>query len=149
MQTGDIRDDNVFPFKGPFKGKGQNRKALRQLEMEMAEIQELMLETVNEFNLVFKTPRLINLRILKRSGYPLLWWRKAERSGSYIRLFHSDEGALIVGKLLPVAKQKVIDFDKKRLHLNFRATVIGNTIESYKRYDDGINVLAEALCQNQ
>ena len=141
MQMSDIRETDVFPFKGPFKGKGQNRKALRQLQQELDAIENKMMAVVMDFNNVFTTPRLVNLRILRRSGYPLLWWRKAESSGSYIRLFHSDEGDSIINQFLPAAKSKIIEFDKSRLLLNFRATVVGNTIESYKRYDDGLDVL--------
>ena len=129
------------PFKGPFKGKGANRKALRQLKDDMA-LHDEMRRVVDRFNQVFPMRRVVHLRILNRQ-YPLLWWRYAGNSGSYVRLFHTPEGLTLLDQFMPETQQRLKEFDRLRLRLNFRATVIGNAIRSYQRYEEGLDALEQ------
>lgn len=133
---------HASPFKGPFKGKGANNKALRQLNEEMSGLLVEMTAVVKRFDQIFNPPRFINLRILKRE-YPLLWWREAKQSGSYVRLFQSQKGLALLDGLMPQARAHLVEFDRQRLHLNFRATVVGNTLRAYLRYEEGISQLEQ------
>ncbi|MEN8132066.1 MAG: hypothetical protein ABFS45_18190, partial [Pseudomonadota bacterium] len=78
-----------MPFKGPFKGKGQNRKAARLLDLELESIRVEMKQVVARYNAAFPTtPRQVNLRLQGRpNAHTLLSWRQAVRSGSYLHLF--------------------------------------------------------------
>lgn len=134
-------DDNRNPFKGPFKGKGENRRALRELESEMSEIDAAMREVVDRFNEAFRSPRPVHLRILAKRSYRLLWWRVPGNSGTYIRLFDSERGREILDALLPRTKKLLVDFDKERIRLNFRSSVVGNAIEGYRRRERDLDIL--------
>jgi hypothetical protein len=139
----DNRFDACMPFKGPFKGKGQNRVALRQMETQLSEIMDEMDRLVAEFNHTLpSTPRPVNLRILRRSNHhPLLSWRYAVRSGSYLKLFGSAQGHHILHHLGPHARQLLARFDRERLHLNFRCKLIWNCRDAYVLHEAGIRDL--------
>lgn len=144
IEHGQMNDNRMTvdsPFKGPFKGKGANRKALRQLENEMAQVNEEMLAVVEQYNQVFpQRQTMVHLRIINRQ-YPLLWWRVAGNSGSYVRLFNTPDGLAMLGRLMPETQQRLKQFDRLRLRLNFKSTVIGNAIRSYQRYEEGLDAL--------
>ncbi len=133
--------DNRNPFKGPFKGKGQNARALRELESEMAGIHDEMRLVVERFNDQFRMPRPVNLRILGKRVYPLLWWRVPGSSGTFIRLFDSVQGAAIIDTLMPQTHQVLMGFDQERIRLNFRSAVVGNAVESYRRRERDLALL--------
>ncbi len=133
--------DNRNPFKGPFKGKGQNARALRELESELAEVLEEMCAVVKRFNDNFRPPRPVNLRILGKRMYPLLWWRVPGSSGTYIRLFDSDKGTAILDTLMPRTHQTLMLYDQERIRLNFRSAVVGNAVESYRRRERDLELL--------
>jgi len=133
--------DNRNPFKGPFKGKGANARALRDLETELAEVHSEMCSVVARFDNNFRQPRPVNLRILGRRAYPLLWWRVPGSSGTYIRLFDSEKGAVILNTLMPYTRQTLMQYDQERIRLNFRSAVIGNAVESYRRRERDLALL--------
>lgn len=133
--------DNHNPFKGPFKGKGQNRSALKELEVELAGIRTEMRNIVEQFDDSFQAPRPVNLRILGKRLYPLLWWRVPGSSGTYIRLFDSDKGSAILETIMPYTRQTMVSFDRERIRLNFRSVVVGNTVESYRRRERDLAIL--------
>ncbi len=135
--------DNRNPFKGPFKGKWQNARALRELESELAEVHAEMRVVVERFNDQFRPPRPVNLRILGKRQYPLLWWRVPGSSGTYIRLFDSEKGAVILGTLMPQTRQALMRYDQERIRLNFRSAVIGNAVESYRRRERDLALLSQ------
>lgn len=135
------RCDNLNPFKGPFKGKGANARALRELESQMVEIHNEMRTVVDRFNDRFRVPRPVNLRILGRRLYPLLWWRVPGSSGTFIRLFDSDKGAEILDSLMPQAQRALMEFDQERIRLNFRITVVGAAVEAYRRRERDLALL--------
>lgn len=134
-------NDNHNPFKGPFKGKGQNARALRELESELAEVLAEMRIIVERFNEDFRMPRPVNLRILGKRVYPLLWWRVPGSSGTYIRLFDSEKGDAIMSSLMPQSRQALMSYDKERIRLNFRSAVVGNALESYRRRERDLALL--------
>lgn len=137
----DNRDENEWPFKGPFKGKGANRRALQLLLAKMNMVREEMEQVENQFKKIFPNRRTpVHLRILKRE-YPLLWWRRSGSSGSYVRLFTTPEGQELLNDFMPETLNRLKEFDQVRLRLNFQATVVGNTIMSYKRYIEGTDKL--------
>jgi len=78
---------NVSPFKGPFKGKGANRKALQNLMNDLTLIKSDMKLIVDEFNQVMPPPRKVLFRILMVRGIPQLWWREANERGTYLKLW--------------------------------------------------------------
>lgn len=133
--------DNRNPFKGPFKGKGQNAQALRELESELSEVHAEMRQVVERFNNNFRPPRPVNLRILGKRLYPLLWWRVPGSSGTYIRLFDSKKGSIILDLLMPQTRQVMMSFDQERIRLNFRSGVVGNAVESYRRRERDLALL--------
>jgi len=138
-------DDNdqeyYIPFKGPFKGKGQNRKAARQLDAEMQIIREEMVQLVDRYNAAFPTtPRPVNLRILRRStAHTLLSWRHARHSGSYLQLFSTKAGKEILSGLGPNAVSLLAKFDLERLRLNFHCKLIWSARHAYQLYQEGLD----------
>ncbi len=138
-------DDNdqaiCLPFKGPFKGKGQTRKAVRMLDAEMDAIREEMVQVVESYNAAFpSTPRPVNLRILHRpTAHSLLSWRQAKHSGSYLQLFGTEAGAEILSRLGPHAVQLLAKFDRERLRINFRSKLIWSTRHAYQLFQAGLD----------
>ena len=133
--------DNRNPFKGPFKGKGANRRALRDLELELEKIHAEMDRVEERFNLVFQRPRPILLRRLRKRAYSLLWWRLAGKSGTYIRLFDSDAGDAVLATLMIETREVLKRFDQERIRLNFRAGVVGNAVQAYRIRARDISIL--------
>ena len=138
-------DDNghesYIPFKGPFKGKGQNRKAVRVLDTEMQAIREEMAQLVKRFNDAFpSTPRPVNLRVHGRpAAHTLLSWRQATHSGSYLQLFGTNVGTEILARLGPNSVQLLAQFDLERLRLNFRCKLIWSARHAYQLYQEGLD----------
>lgn len=130
---GVCESDNRNPFKGPFKGKGENRLALRELETELDKIHDEMDILVERFNEVFRQPRPVHLRQLRKRKYSLLWWRMVGKSGTFIQLFNSDKGDEVLTPLMGETRKMLMEFDKERIRLNFRASVVGNALEAYRR----------------
>jgi len=141
-------DDNVqtcLPFKGPFKGKGANRRAIRELTDEMQQIRAEMDQLIQVYNTTFKRPRLINLRLLQRNNtFPLMWWREAVSGGPFIQLFMDPRGKVILSRLGPNTVDVLKDFDRQRLNLNFRSKVVGGTLEGFEIYQKGMAELGVA-----
>lgn len=136
-----VVSDNGNPFKGPFKGKRENARALRELEAELASIHDEMRAVVGRFNERFRPPRPVSLRILGRRQWPLLWWRVPGASGTYIRLLDSDRGLSILESLMPQARKALMEFERERIRLNFRSGVVGNAVESYRRRERDLALL--------
>ena len=138
---GDNAQEDCIPFKGPFKGKGQNRKAMRLLDVEMDAIREEMAQLVDRYNAVFhSTPRPVNLRVLGRpSAHTLLNWRQATHSGSYLQLFGSEAGDQILSRLGQNAVRLLAQFDLERLRLNFRCKLIWSARHAYQLYQEGMD----------
>ncbi len=137
-----IDDNHSFesmPFKGPFKGKGQNRKAARMLEAQYAEVLREMERAVERFHEVFPQPRPVNLSVHRRKGHNhvLLSWRHAVRSGSYLHLFGNQDGEKLLASLGPHAVQRLAEFDRVRLVLNFRSKLLHAGMECYRLYHLG------------
>ena len=133
--------DNRNPFKGPFKGKGANARALRDLDAELSQVLVEMRAVVERFNGDFRAPRPVNLRILGKRHYPLLWWRVSGSSGTYIRLFDSAKGSAILETLMPQSRKILMSYDKERIRLNFRSSVVGNALEAYRRRERDLDLL--------
>ncbi len=141
MSADDNQTELGTPFKGPFKGKGQNRKAVRELQFEMENIRARMEDIVGNFNLAFpSTPRVVNLRILKRGAisYPLMWWRQTCSGGSFFLLFNSEPGQRLLSQLMPRSVELLAKFDRERLMINWESKVIGSTLDAYKVHMNGI-----------
>lgn len=142
-------DDNVqscIPFKGPFKGKGQNRRAIRELKKELAQIRSEMDQLIEVYNETFQRPRPINLRLLQRANtFPIMWWRAAVRSGPFIQLFNDPRGQVILSKLGPNTVRVLRDFDQQRLNLNFRSKVVGGALEGFEIYERGMAQLEKVV----
>lgn len=137
-------DDNqlemLLPFKGPFKGKGRNRRAVRQLESQMIEIRIAMEHVVDQYNSTFVTrPRPVNLMIHKRGKHmhPMLTWRKSIRGGSFFHLFGNEEGEALLRQLRPNTVRVMADFDNKRLILNFKSKVAFSALSAYWLMEEG------------
>jgi len=133
--------DNRNPFKGPFKGKGANRRALRELESDLQNIHDEMDTVQKKYNDVFSCPRPVLLRRLHKRAYSFLWWRMVGHSGTYIRLFDSDQGRKVLASLMPQTQQLLIAFDRERIRLNFRATVVGNAVQAYRIRERDLSIL--------
>jgi len=140
--------DNRNPFKGPFKGKGANRLALRELETDLHHIHEEMDSVEFQFNQVFKRPRPVLLRRLRKRAYSLLWWRMSGQNGTYIRLFDSDKGRDVLAPLMAGSRDILRKFDTERIRLNFRATVVGNTISAYRIRERDLLILDQQNYEN-
>ncbi|MFK5892413.1 MAG: hypothetical protein QM504_04235 [Pseudomonadota bacterium] len=141
MPSGDNQLDLGTPFKGPFKGKGKNRKAVRELELELVEVKLEMEKLIERYNEAFpNTPRLVNLRILKRGSqkFPLIYWRETCGSGTFFKLFGNDKGKQILNSIGPRSKELFTSFDKEKLIVNFKSKMIGSVIEAYNIYSEGL-----------
>jgi hypothetical protein len=110
------------------------------MESELQEIVREMERLVDAYNTAFpSSPRPVNLRLLRRSHrHVLLSWRQACRSGSYLKLFGSDEGTAILERLGPNAINLMASFDRERLQLNFRCKLVWNCRDAYLLYEDGL-----------
>jgi len=114
---------------------------VRELELELEVVRENMEGLVKRFNEAFpNTPRLVNLRILKRGSqiYPLMYWRETCGSGTFFKLFGNDKGEKILDTIGPKSKELFTLFDKEKLIINFKSKVIGSAIEAYKIHGDGL-----------
>ena len=139
---------NVSPFKGPFKGKGANRKALQNLMDDLAQIKSDMKLIVDEFNQAMPPPRKVLFRILMVRGIPQLWWREANERGTYLKLFGSEVGEKFRVSFFPATLELMENFDRKRLHYNLKATLVGHAIEHYRKYING-NQLLDGIDQRE
>lgn len=135
-----------IPFiKGPFKGKGANRVAVRELVAEMAQIRKAMDQLIATYNATFARPRLVNLGLIqRRNTYPLMWWRESVGGGPFIQLFQSersDRGRELLRKAGPNTVSALRDFDRQRLILNFRSKIVGSALEAFVIYERGVDEL--------
>jgi hypothetical protein len=139
-------DDNhvdfYFPFKGPFKGKGLNRKASQHLDDQYAEVRQEMLWVVDDFQKTFPRPRPVNLSIHQRHNnyHALLSWRYAVRGGSYLHLFGNQNGEKILDELGPHTTKRLAEFDRMRLTLNFKSKVVFSALQAYRLYKTGCDM---------
>lgn len=133
--------DNRNPFKGPFKGKGANRLALRELEKELDDIHAAMDMVEERFNQIFTRPRPILLRRLRKRQYSLLWWRLAGSNGTYVRLFDSDAGSAVLASMMMETREIMTQFDRERIRLNFKSKVIGNAVQAYRIRERDLSIL--------
>ncbi len=151
MPQNDNWNLDSVPFKGPFKGKGHNRRIVKLLEYQMSEIKASMENTVINFNDAFPTtPRVANLRILQRPTYPLLWWRLPENGGKFFQLFNSREGQRILSRLKPTSPNTIkllARYDKERVEINSRCKIIGSMLESYRAYMESMGFIASVLSE--
>lgn len=129
----------VAPLKGPFKGKGENRRYEQQLIEELNNIEVEMKQLINHFNQTLPSPRIVNLVIMHRT-WPLLWWREPKSSGTYLRLFETVEGRILLKKLLPVALRLYTDFDHNRALLNYRSRMVGNSLKATQLYRECVEL---------
>jgi len=144
MQLGDNVTEISTPFKGPFKGKGQNRKAVRKLELELDELKVEMENLVVRYNSEFPmTPRVVNLRILKRGSrvYPLMYWRESAKSGSFFKLFDSTKGSIILKSIGPRSIEILLGFDSEMIIMNFKSKILGSAIDAYSIYQSHLEKL--------
>ncbi len=141
--------DECHPFKGPFKGKGQARKAIQHLEAELASILAEMAHVVEQYNATFpSTPRPVNLRIHRRPNtHALLSWRDVGPSGSYLHLFGTEVGHAILSRLGPNAINLLARFDQERLRLNFRSKLIWSAWHAHCLHQDGMERQVAWLAQ--
>ena len=129
----------TYPFKGSFKGKGQILKTVKELSNQFKQIRQEMEALVQNYNDVFigathNNPGLVNLRIAQRSVHPMMRWRHTGISGNFFELFDSEAGELILAKAGPKTIATLIEFEKKRLVLNARLSIVVSMIKSYNRY---------------
>jgi hypothetical protein len=64
--NGDNHDSEYMTFKGPFKGKGQNRKAVQLLKIRYSEVLREMEQVMEKFHEIFPGPRPVNLNSHRR-----------------------------------------------------------------------------------
>ena len=149
MMVDAVVDNHVIqttPFKGPFKGKGANRKAVQVLQDDLAQIRADMEDVVNEYNIAMprrKDRKFLppHLCVFRPRGIPHLWWREANKGSKYVHLFDSDKGTEILSQYLPTTVEMFREFDRKRLHYNLKATLVGHAIEHYGKYLEGNQLL--------
>lgn len=79
-------------------------------------------------------PGLVNLRIAQRSVHPMLRWRQTKAAGDFFELFDTEAGELILNKAGPNTIATLVEFEKKRLVLNARLSIVSTMIKSYNRY---------------
>lgn len=140
--------DNDYPFKGSFKGKGQTLKTVNELSNQFKQIRDEMDVLVQNYQDVFsgatrKNPRLVNLRMIRRNVQPLVYWRQAKNSGSFFDLFGSEEGVLILNKAGPKTIATLAAFERQRLELNARLSIVSTMIKSYRNYIKKLQRLEE------
>lgn len=143
-------DINISPFKGPFKGKGANRKAIQILQDDQEKIRAVMRSIVKDYNTVMPEEknrgnkdllRRPYLGVVSPAGVPQLWWRRPDRSSRMIHLFGSVEGDKILSKFLPNTIMVFQDFDMLRVHWNLKAMFVGRNLAHYVKYMDELAIL--------
>mgnify|MGYP006899577562 CR=1 FL=1 len=142
----DNHEIQTSPFKGPFKGKGANRKAVHILQDDLKQIVLDMESVIEEYNLAMprgkaRYNRPPHLCVFRPRGIPHLWWREANKGSKYVHLFDSARGVEILSQYLPVTVEMFREFDRKRLHYNLKATLVGHAIEHYGKYLEGNQLL--------
>ena len=143
---------DVTPFKGPFKGKGANRKSLQILKDDLAVVESAMREAVSEFNELFPPlgPRVksnqrrrFKLVIHRPRGVPQLWWRVASLKSNFIKIFDNEAERQYLLGLMPATFRELKRLDELRLELNFKASILANAIEFFTKYVDGVQQLED------
>jgi hypothetical protein len=139
VDNDDNRSFDCIPFKGPFKGKGENRRAARILGDQYDEVIKDMERVVVKFHEIFPQPRPVNLSIQRRPGriHVLLSWRQAIRSGSFLHLFGSEDGEALLVDLGPHTVRRLAEFDRLRQILNFRSKLLFAGVDGYRLYRMG------------
>ncbi len=140
---------DLYPFKGPFKGKGANRRAMRVLVDELAELKEQMIEIIDEYNrllnrdvMVTGSPRPPVLSLFEPRGIPQLWWREPTKKSEYIKsLFGSKKGREYLKPLGAGAISMIMEFDVLRLYFNLKSTMVGHSLEHYRKFTAGMEIL--------
>ncbi len=134
-------DIDVTPFKGPFKSKGANRRAVASLRADLDSIHKQMVRIVSSFRSLVPSKVPVYLSIHRPRGIPLLWWRKVGRNSEYVKLFDSSDCMLSLDEFLPTTMQLIVGFDRDRLHYNLQATMVGHSLEHYVKYQNGNEIL--------
>ena len=148
-------------FKGPFKGKGKNRQAIQSLENDLETLRAEMKQTIVQFKAQFARYRTrgavvapgrlkkppISLSIMTPRGIPLLRWRLADPPWTPVKLFDSDNGRVILEILSQSEIRKLAEYDRLRLYYNPRTTVVGTTLEQYRRYVKSTELLEQWLVE--
>jgi len=138
-------DDNwveqLHPLKGPLMGRGKIVKAVKLLDQALLDVENGMASLIAVYNATFNRPRLFNLTIIRR-GYPLLWWREAKSSGTYVRPFQMDD---VLEDVPKEVYNQLRQFEVKRLTLNLQSSNIGHSRESYARFRQQYTSVAHPL----
>lgn len=134
---------NITPFKGPFKGKGANRKVVQILEDDLKDILDEMEQLRIEYVKAVPRPKMKQknqppyLNIFKPRGIPALMWRIADTRSERFKLFEDDIGKEILSRYMDAAFNVFVEVEKQRLHLNFKSTLLAHTIMKYKVFMSG------------
>jgi len=121
----------------PFKGKGEVRVRVRELERREEEIAVQMRHTVESFTASFRPPRPMHLVVHGQGGYRHLRWRVG-RSGaarqSFVELVSSDVGRHLLGKLPISLREVLLEFERVRLALNLVSSVSQHELRRLREY---------------
>ncbi len=147
---------DITPFKGPFKGKGANRRAVQQLTNDLSDLEVNMNRLRDEYGQSFKRNykhvtdnREYRLDILRARGYPQLWWRVSASGGAWVKLFENDDFKPYLDGLMSATLDLMIDFERRRLAINLQAIWLGHTLEHYKRFVNANQNLDELGLRNR
>jgi len=145
----DKLDIDLSPFKGPFKGKGANRRAMEVLENDKKLLVRQMYKLIREVEDVFPPPgprapiKFPHLRIFKATNgkIPQLWWRDPVGNSKYLKLFESDRGIELMSNFQSRTVDCFKEFDSRRGTLNFQSTLVCATLMRYEIYLTNIEAL--------
>lgn len=134
---------NDSPFKGPFKGKGANRKMIQILENDLNDILEEMEQLKIEYAKAVPRPKMHHknqppyLNVFKPRGIPALMWRMPSTRSVRFKLFEDDIGLKILSGYMDATVNVFKEIEAQRLDLNFKSTLLAHTIQKYKVYISG------------
>lgn len=146
----DILDIDLSPFKGPFKGKGANRKAIGILRVEQQRILEVMHSVISDYEQAL--PRLKQhgpilhprLRVHGSPDIPQLWWRESVGNSKFVRLFDCERGEIILKRYMPATIELFKRFDRRRANINLQSGMVGYALRKYKLYMTDLDILDNA-----
>ena len=121
----------------PFKGKGEVRVRVRELERREEEIAVQMRRTAENFSASFRPPRPVHLVVHGQGGYRHLRWR-VNHSGAarqtFVELVSSDVGRHLLAKIPISLRQELLEFERARLALNLVSSVSQHELRRLREY---------------
>jgi hypothetical protein len=121
----------------PFKGKGEARVRLRQLEQRQSEIELQMRHLAAAFKETFRSPRIVHLVVHGHGGYRHLRWRSSAVNGigqTYIELVMSEPGRRILESVPVSIRAVLLRFERVRLALNLASSLGQHEVRRLRDY---------------